>query len=76
MLCVKVGDSAQTSLATMWLVRWALLHAVVDQRKIHKGWLAAFYVVTLFVMPHLMAVVAVMGLVDTWADFRQRFAKN
>jgi hypothetical protein len=54
----------------------ALVHAVVDQRELHKAWLVVLYLVMLFVLPQLMVLVAVMGLMDTWADFRRRLAKN
>lgn len=54
----------------------ALLHAVVAQRSLHVAWLVLFYVVVFFIMPHLVVFVAVMGLLDAWADFRQRLAKN
>ncbi len=52
----------------------ALLHSVVAQRGLHVAWLVVLYLVTLFIMPHLIILVAVMGLIDTWADFRRRLA--
>lgn len=52
----------------------ALLHSIVAQRGLHVAWLVVLYLVMLFVMPHLVVLVAVMGLVDTWADFRRRLA--
>jgi uncharacterized protein YybS (DUF2232 family) len=54
----------------------ALLHAIVAQRKLHIAWLVVLYLVMLFVLPQLMVLVAMMGLVDTWADFRRRLQKN
>ena len=50
----------------------AILHAVVAIRKMHIAWLAGVYIVTLFVLPQLMVVVALLGLIDTWVDVRQR----
>ncbi len=52
----------------------ALLHSIVAQRGLHVTWLVVLYLVMLFIMPHLVVLVAVMGLVDTWADFRRRLA--
>ncbi|VAW95745.1 putative membrane protein [hydrothermal vent metagenome] len=52
----------------------ALLHSIVAQRGLHVAWLVVLYLVMLFIMPHLLVLVAVMGLVDTWADFRRRLA--
>lgn len=54
----------------------ALLHAIVAQRKLHIAWLVVLYLVMMFVLPQLMVLVAVLGLVDTWADFRRRLQKN
>jgi hypothetical protein len=53
----------------------AVLHAIVAQRKLHIAWLVVVYLVMLFVLPQLMVLVAVVGLVDTWADFRRRLTK-
>ena len=50
----------------------AMLHAIVAQRKLHIAWLVVLYLVMLFVLPQLVVLVAVLGLVDTWADFRRR----
>jgi len=50
----------------------AILHAVVVARKMHIAWLVGVYIVTFFVLPQLMVVVAMLGLIDTWADIRQR----
>ena len=52
----------------------ALLHSIVAQRGLHLAWLVVLYLVMLFVIPHLIVLVAVMGLIDTWADFRRRLA--
>lgn len=52
----------------------ALIHAVVARRQLHMAWLVALYLLMLFVLPQLMALVAVLGLVDTWADFRRRIS--
>ena len=52
----------------------ALLHSIVAQRGLHVAWLVVLYLVMLFVIPHLVVLVAVMGLIDTWADFRRRLA--
>ena len=54
----------------------ALLHAVVAQREMHVAWLVVTYLLMLFVLPQLTVLVALIGLVDTWADFRRRLAKN
>ena len=52
----------------------ALIHAVVARRQLHMAWLIVLYLVMLFVLPQLMALVAVLGLIDTWADFRRKIS--
>ena len=52
----------------------ALIHAVVARRQLHMAWLIVLYLVMLFVLPQLMALVAVLGLVDSWMDFRRRIS--
>jgi len=47
----------------------AIIHAVVAKKKMHVAWLIVTYIVALFIMPQ---VVALLGLVDTWTDFRKR----
>lgn len=54
----------------------ALIHAVVARRQLHMAWLIVLYLVMLFVLPQLMALVAVLGLVDTWVDFRRRIGSQ
>lgn len=50
----------------------ATIHAMVKTLKLHVAWLVSLYVVIVFLIPQLMALVAVLGLVDTWVDFRRR----
>ena len=50
----------------------AMIHAVVAIKKMHVAWLIGVYLVAFFLLPQLMAVVALLGLADTWVDFRQR----
>jgi len=52
----------------------ALLHSLVAQRGLHVVWLVVIYFVMLFIIPHLLILIAVMGLIDTWVDFRRRLA--
>jgi len=47
----------------------AIIHAIVAKKKMHVAWLGVTYIVALFIMPQM---VALLGLVDTWTDFRNR----
>ena len=66
------GEMLIVLLSLYMLQGLALIHAIVAKRKLHMAWLVVLYLVMLFVLPQLMAVVAVMGLVDSWLDFRRR----
>lgn len=50
----------------------AIIHAIVDKRKLHVAWLIGLYFVMIVVLPQLMVLVAVLGLMDAWVDFRHR----
>lgn len=70
------GEIVIVILSLYLLQGLALLHAIVAQRGLPVVWLAVVYLVVVFIMPHLIVFIAVMGLLDTWADFRRRLAKN
>ena len=50
----------------------AMIHAIVAIKKLHVAWLGVLYLVAFFILPQLVAVVALLGLIDTWVDFRHR----
>lgn len=51
----------------------AVLHGLVARQGRGKGWLFAVYVL-LGIVPQTALLLAGLGLVDTWVDFRRRFA--
>ncbi|WP_455198373.1 DUF2232 domain-containing protein [Kaarinaea lacus] len=51
---------------------FAVAHGVVAIKKLHVGWLIGLYMVAIFVMRQLVALMALLGLIDTWVDFRRR----
>ncbi|NOX77082.1 MAG: DUF2232 domain-containing protein [Gammaproteobacteria bacterium] len=71
-LAAVAGQVAIVVLALYVVQGLALIHAIVALRKLHVAWLVSLYVVTFFVMPHLLALMALVGLADTWIDFRRR----
>ncbi|TVO62046.1 hypothetical protein [Spiribacter vilamensis] len=50
----------------------AIAHAVVARRGWHKGWLVGFYLV----LPLLLRPAVLVGLADTFMDFRARLARG
>jgi hypothetical protein len=53
----------------------AVLHGLVAQQGRGKGWLIAVYVL-LAIIPQVALLLAGLGLVDTWIDFRRRLGRN
>lgn len=73
----QLADEVMIVLLALYVVQGlALIHAIVAKRKLHMAWLVGVYVVVFFVLPQLLALIAVLGLVDSWADFRKRVAEK
>jgi hypothetical protein len=53
----------------------AVLHGLASKQGRGKGWLIAVYVL-LVVIPQVTLLLAALGLVDTWVDFRRRLGGN
>ena len=49
----------------------AILHSVVAGRKLNIIWLYAIYVL-MFLVPHVVVLLGLVGLVDAWIDIRKR----
>lgn len=54
----------------------AVLHQVHGARDLHAGWLFGLYVLLVVFMPHAEILVACLGLVDIFGDFRSRLARG
>ncbi len=48
-----------------------VIHNMVHRRGLNVGWLVALYAL-LLILPQTAMLVAVVGVVDTWVDFRSR----
>ncbi len=51
----------------------AIVHTLVARFKAHNIWLVMLYMMLVFFMPYMLLMVAIMGLMDNWLDFRKRF---
>lgn len=67
-------ELAIVGLAVYLLQGIALMHALAARLKWHVGWLVGMYVLLLLVLPHVSVLLAAMGLIDSFADIRQRLA--
>jgi hypothetical protein len=54
----------------------AVIHQVHGARGLHPGWLFGLYVLLVVFMPHAELLVACLGFVDIWADFRSRLTSG
>ncbi len=54
----------------------AVAHQLHRARGLHPGWLFGLYVLLVVFMPHAELLVACLGFVDIWADFRTRLARG
>ncbi|MGR9051013.1 MAG: DUF2232 domain-containing protein [Gammaproteobacteria bacterium] len=52
----------------------AVLHFILAGTKSGHFWIPALYVA--LIIPHVMMLVAVIGLADTWLNFRNKFSKQ
>lgn len=50
----------------------AIAHQTVNARDASSGWLIGIYVL-LFIFPQTMLILATLGVIDTWMDFRRRW---
>ncbi len=54
----------------------ALVHGVTAMTKMGRGWLIALYIGMMLVPPHLAMMLAMVGFIDCWVDFRARLRKK
>ncbi|GAB1264189.1 hypothetical protein NBRC116492_09980 [Aurantivibrio infirmus] len=54
----------------LFLVSVTIVHNIVAEKKLGKQWLIAFYILTM--LPALYLVAVVIGLMDSWVDFRKK----
>ncbi len=77
---IPVGDLSHFSrdaltvvLFTVYLLQGlAIGHYIIANKKLNSVWLVALYFVVIFSYP----LVAVLGFIDTWFDFRKRFSNS
>lgn len=65
------AQSAMVLLVPYLLVGLAVVHGVVMQTGRGSGWLIAVYIM-LAILPQAALILAGIGLMDTWIDFRRR----
>lgn len=71
-----LADAVLSLLVIYLLQGLALVHAVVHDRHAHRGWLIGLYVVLLAAAPELIPLLALLGWMDAWIDFRARLRRG
>ena len=54
----------------------ALIHALVKLYKMHQLWLVVMYILLIVLNVQMLVMLAAVGIIDSFADFRQRFIKQ
>mgnify|MGYP000518135081 CR=1 FL=1 len=67
-----IADLGVVIAAAFLLQALAVAHALAAARNWHGGWLVGFYLI----LPLLLRPIALLGLADTFVDFRARFAPS
>jgi len=67
-----VYDLSGLIIAGLMFQGLAIAHHTVSIKQLHSAWLVGLYIV-LFLFPQAMLVLATIGLVDSWVDFRSRW---
>jgi len=70
------ADAVVVLLVVYLLQGLALVHAVVNSRRAHRGWLIGLYVVLLMAALQVMPLLALLGWMDAWIDFRTRIGRS
>ena len=52
----------------------AVVHGLVKLREMNVGWLVGMYALTVLAVPHMPLLLASMGWLDSWADFRRQLS--
>jgi len=74
MLSQLTGDLALPLLSVFLIQGLAMVHGVVQISGAHQGWLIGLYVLMILALPQLLMVLAMVGLLDVFLDFRARWA--
>lgn len=54
----------------------AVAHALVHRTRAHRGWLVTMYLLLVLFMGQMTLLLAIVGVVDNWFDFRSRFGQG
>ncbi|QCU90116.1 DUF2232 domain-containing protein [Thiomicrorhabdus sediminis] len=70
-----INDLSSVLIAGLMMQGIAIAHHTVATKEMRTAWLVGLYIL-LFLVPESMLVLATIGLVDTWVDFRNRWTNK
>ena len=68
-------DCLPVVLTVFTLQGLSVVHAVVRQQQKHKFWLVAVYVLLVVMMPQMVVLLATIGVLEQWMNFRRYSAE-
>lgn len=70
-----IQDLSSVIIVGLMIQGIAIAHHTVSINQLHTAWLVTMYVL-LFIFPQTMLILATIGLIDSWMDFRNRWDKE
>lgn len=67
-------ELAMVGLAVYFVQGVAVMHGLAARQQWHKGWLVGMYVLLALMLVQMATVLAALGVIDSFADIRQRLA--
>ena len=68
-------DCLPVALTVFTLQGLSVVHAIVKQQQKHKFWLIAVYVLLVVMMPQMVVLLATVGVLEQWMNFRRYSAE-
>lgn len=68
-----LADCLPVMLVAFGIQGLAIVHAIVKLRQKSKGWLVSMYVLLVLMLPQMVMMLATLGVLDQWFNFRKRF---
>ncbi len=71
-----ITELIMVALAIFMFQGISLVHGIVKQRNMSEGWLIAFYVLMFLLLVQMIVLLATLGIIDNFVNFRQKYAGN
>jgi hypothetical protein len=67
-----LADCLPVMLVAFAIQGLAIVHAIVNQRQKSKAWLVTMYVLLVIMLPQMVMMLATLGVLEQWFNFRKR----